>query len=247
MLTICPVSGGGYVGASLTYLLHQSAGDKKSRRTSKGEDWGEGKIEGPAVAMLVGVVGNIWSFLQACSSKKPLVPMGLVVGVAYALLFFGLRLLGYILARSLNLSPAGNVDSTIFVVAVLVIFWIGWWPEAHYVPLHRLFLDQLRARVYTRIGKSVLGNATLLGNLCGANAPCAPPQEPVNKLMGGAQSECGSKRRGHHPAAGAFGPDGQAESATRLLGPQSEMDTAGGRAEKTHALGKAEPALSGSV
>ena len=169
------------------------------------------------IATIVGVVGNIWGFLQARSSKKPLVPTGLVVGVASALLFFGLLLLVYILTRSLNVSLAGSVDSTIFVVALLVIFWIGWWPEANYVslhrfyrdrllelfmpdlealqksvmagtayvPLHRLFLSRLRARVYTRIGKSIPGNATLLGNLCGGNPLCASPREPVNKLMRG--------------------------------------------------------------
>lgn len=95
------------------------------------------------LATLIGVIGNVWGFLQARSGKKHIVPTGLLVGVASALLFFGLVLLVFMLTRTLNLNLPWHADLLIFGVAFLVLFFIGWIPEANYVSLHRFYRDRL--------------------------------------------------------------------------------------------------------
>ncbi len=191
------------------------------------------------MATIVGVVGNVWGFLQARSGKKPLVPTGLIVGVASAALAFGLLLLVFILTRWLNLSLPAHVNAWILGVAGLVLVLIGWVPEANYVSLHRFYRDRLlelflpdlkaindnmlantervplhrflwhridilfsnstvvrtaqavRSRfnsAYARVGKSLPGDHTLLGDLCGvcpADAQHLPPEGPANKRLRG--------------------------------------------------------------
>ncbi len=96
-----------------------------------------------ALATLIGVIGNVWGFLQARSGKNHLIPTGLVVGVASALLFFGVVLLVFMLTRTLNLNLSAHPDATIFAGAGLVLVLIGWVPEANYVSLHRFYRDRL--------------------------------------------------------------------------------------------------------
>lgn len=167
------------------------------------------------VATLIGVIGNVWGFLQARSSKKPLIPTGLVVGVASAALFFGLLLLVYILTGWMHVRWSGSESLRIAGVAGGVLLLIGWLPEANYVSLHRFYRDRLlelflpdlkdmnenmladtqylplhlflwngfRRQVrrvfraggrpgktaYARIGRSVPGDATMLGDVCGVD------------------------------------------------------------------------------
>lgn len=187
-----------------------------------------------ALAALVGAIGNVWGFLQARSLKKPLIPTGLVIGVASAALFFGLLLLVYAGTHSLN--QGADVRSTIgvLVTAGAVLLFIGLVPEANYVSLHRFYRDRLLElfmpdlqrvhdhmvedrpylplhiylwqqltggikALYTRVGGSRPGDATLLGDVCRApqgvphtgpiQTPSAghspPPAEPANKLLRG--------------------------------------------------------------
>ena len=95
------------------------------------------------VATVIGVIGNVWGFLQARSGKKPIIPTGLVVGVASTALAFGLLLLVFILTRWLNLNLASDVNAWILGTAGAVLILIGWMPEANYVSLHRFYRDRL--------------------------------------------------------------------------------------------------------
>lgn len=95
------------------------------------------------VAAVVGIVGNVWGFLQARSGNKPRIPTALVVGVASVILFFGLLLLVYILTGWLHESKLRGGDMGILVIAGLVIVALGWLPEANYVSLHRFYRDRL--------------------------------------------------------------------------------------------------------
>jgi hypothetical protein len=95
------------------------------------------------VATLIGVVGNVWAFLQARSTRKPLIPTGLIVAIASAALFFGLLLLVYILTGWLHLLVTANAVAWIAAGAGLVLLLIGWLPEANYASLHRFYRDRL--------------------------------------------------------------------------------------------------------
>lgn len=128
------------------------------------------------VATLFGIVGNVWGFLQARSGDKHRMPTGLVVGIASALLAFGVLLLVYVFTGWLHVNQYLGGDWGILGAAGAVLLAFGWWPEANYVSLHRyyrdrlmeLFLPDLNVVRDARMNRAALqpGDATLLGTLC---------------------------------------------------------------------------------
>lgn len=102
-----------------------------------------GPIATGIVATLIGAIGNVWGFVQARSSKKPMVPTGWVIGVASMALFFGLLLLVYAWTRSFNLDPSAHTSGRVLAGALLVLVVFGLAPEANYVSLHRYYRDRL--------------------------------------------------------------------------------------------------------
>lgn len=153
------------------------------------------------VAAVVGIVGNVWGFLQARSDKKHSIPTGLIVGVASVLLFFGLLLLVYILTGWLQLNAIAGGGVRIIAIGVLVLLLLGWLPEANYVSLHRFYRDRLlelflpdlkvihdnliAGSQEQRIAGSLPGDGTLLGELCRAPGDSAQPGDVVNKRLRG--------------------------------------------------------------
>lgn len=95
------------------------------------------------VATVIGVIGNVWGFLQARNSKKPTIPTRWVIGVASVALFFGVLLLVYVVTRSFNLGPHPHTNAWVLGWAVLVLVVFGLVPEANYVSLHRFYRDRL--------------------------------------------------------------------------------------------------------
>jgi predicted acylesterase/phospholipase RssA len=133
------------------------------------------------VAALIGVIGNVWGFVQARSGKKHRIPTGLVVGVASAVLAIGLLLLVYMLTGWLHANHGLGGVWGILALAVAVLLAFGWWPEANYVSLHRYYRDRLMELFLPdleAVGDSMMnaprpkttemqpGDATLLGSLC---------------------------------------------------------------------------------
>lgn len=168
---------------------------------------GKGDKSKPAatgmVAAVVGIIGNVWGFLQARSSKKHLIPTALVVGVASVLLFFGLLLLVYSLTSWLQLNKFAGGGIGVVVVAGLVLLVFGWLPEANYVSLHRFYRDRLlelflpdlkvihdnmmSSSQEARVAGSRPGDATLLADLCRAPlcSESAQAGDACNKLLRG--------------------------------------------------------------
>lgn len=95
------------------------------------------------VATVIGIIGNLWGFLQARSSSKPRIPTGLLVGLASVLLSFGLLLLVYMLTGWLRVNHALGGDGGILAMAGSLLLMFGWLPEANYVSLHRFYRDRL--------------------------------------------------------------------------------------------------------
>jgi hypothetical protein len=168
---------------------------------------GKGDKSNPAatgvVAAVVGIIGNVWGFLQARSSKKHLIPTALVVGVASVLLFFGLLLLVYSLTSWLQLNKFAGGGIGVVVVAGLVLLVFGWLPEANYVSLHRFYRDRLlelflpdlkvihdnmmSSSQEARVAGSRPGDATLLADLCREPlcSESAQAGDACNKLLRG--------------------------------------------------------------
>lgn len=184
------------------------------------------------VATVMGVIGNVWGFLQARSCKKPMIPTGLVIGVASAALFFGLLLLVYAGMYSLNLDADARTTTGVLVAACAVLLLIGLVPEANYVSLHRFYRDRLlelfmpdlkaihdnmmddkqfvplhiylwrkltggvKRLLYTRVGGSRPGDATLLGDVCRApqTAHKAASIETPSAWRSARPDESGNKR-----------------------------------------------------
>ncbi|MDH5330354.1 MAG: patatin-like phospholipase family protein [Aquincola sp.] len=158
-----------------------------------------------AVATVVGVIGSLWGYLQARSDKKPRVPTALVVWAASIILMFGVLLLAFVLTRRLNLTPGiGAIGIVAVALGILVLF--GWVPEANYLSLHRFYRDrllelfmpdlrELRKRMLegqeSRIGPSLPGDATMLGDICREPAhgermePAASSRPKEDKLLRG--------------------------------------------------------------
>lgn len=113
------------------------------------------------VATLVGIIGNVWGFVQSRSRDTHRIPTGLLLGAGSVLLALGLLLLVYMLTGWLHVNHvlAGDMahfvpgvergvfvfggDTGIFVLAGCVLVLFGWWPEANYLSLHRYYRDRL--------------------------------------------------------------------------------------------------------
>jgi hypothetical protein len=127
------------------------------------------------ISTAIGVIGNVWGFVQARSAKNPRIPIDLLVNVACALLAFGLLLAVFVLTKTLNERLEGN-SLMIALVALVPLILMGWLPDANYVSLHRfyrdrlteLFLPDLTALEKNEdVGVSNAGDAAMLGEMCG--------------------------------------------------------------------------------
>lgn len=155
-----------------------------------------------AIATVMGILGNVWGFLQTRSAGKPKIPTSLIIVVASLLLLFGVLLLVYHLTEYLNFVI--GIDSKVVrfawitVGALIVLGIFGWLPDANYVSLHRyyrdrlmeLFLPDLKAlekdledATDSGIEASPPGNAALLGELCGVGSTASRSGD--DKLLSG--------------------------------------------------------------
>ena len=153
------------------------------------------------VAAVVGIIGNVWGFLQARSDKKHSIPTGLVIGVASVLLFLGLLLLVYILTGWLQLNAIAGGGVKILAPGSLVLVGLGGGPGANYLSLHRFYRDRLlelflpdltmirdnmvAGSQEQRVAGSLPGDDTLLGDLCRPPDDGAQPADPVAKRRRG--------------------------------------------------------------
>jgi len=110
-----------------------------------------------AFSSILGIVSGIMAFFKSSSSKKGLVPMGLIVTVGTAALWFGLLLLSYHLA-SLMPNPYSNTGmlglSLLIAVAVGIV---GWYANINYVSIHRYYRDRLMETFMPDVDKALGG------------------------------------------------------------------------------------------
>ena len=126
----------------------------------------------------IGVIGNVWGFVQARSAKNPRIPINLLVNVACALLAFGLLLAVFVLTKTLNERLEGK-SLLIALVALVPLILLGWLPDANYVSLHRFYRDRLMELFLPDlntlekdedVGVSNAGDAAMLGEMCGVKS-----------------------------------------------------------------------------
>ncbi len=100
-----------------------------------------------ALSTLFGTLSGIFAFFKTSSGKKGRIPMGLVVTVATAALWFGLLLLAYHVAIRLSADASGsNIAALIGGIALataVLAGLLGWCANINYLAIHRYYRDRL--------------------------------------------------------------------------------------------------------
>lgn len=110
-----------------------------------------------ALSTLFGMLSGVFAFFKSSSGKKGRIPMGLVVTVATAALWFGLLLLSYRIADWMwhdahILGIALTVGAIAFGVGVL-----GWVANINYLSIHRYYRDRLMELFMPDVDKALAG------------------------------------------------------------------------------------------
>lgn len=128
---------------------------------------------------VLGILSSVWAYLQTSTTKKPKIPIGVVVAVASALLLFGVLLLAFYFALLLHHQSGGWWKWVILLVVLLIA--LGWIPNVNYLSVHRFYRDRLMetfmpdkvamANPDRRSGPTWTGNSMMMGELCRAPEP----------------------------------------------------------------------------
>lgn len=166
------------VDDALQYLAEESASvtsdfQISGTRTQDGALQFSGTLEAPAAATddddssapgwvgalstLFGMLSGVFAFFKSSSRKKGRIPMGLVVTVATAALWFGLLLLSYRIADWMwhdagTVGIAGTVGAIAFSVIVL-----GRLANLNYLSIHRYYRDRLMELFMPDADKALAG------------------------------------------------------------------------------------------
>lgn len=96
------------------------------------------------LSTLFGALSGVLAFLKSSSGKKGRLPMGLVVALGSAALWFGLLLFAFYIARELSLRELSNSTViTICMISALVIVIVGRMANINYISIHRYYRDRL--------------------------------------------------------------------------------------------------------
>ncbi len=145
-----------------------------------------------ALSTLFGALSGIFAFVKTSSSKKGRIPMGLVVTVATAAIWFGLLLLAYHFAIRLSacttgLSTVALIGGSALAIAILSAF-LGWISNINYLAIHRYYRDRLMELFMPDVDKVLAGkiatraaasaDKTPIHDLLAANGDSGPEANP---------------------------------------------------------------------
>jgi len=110
-----------------------------------------------AVSTLFGVLSGLMAFVTCGRQKKGLVPMGLVVTVGTAALWFGLLVIAYHLSSYLWASYSdAEVYGVLFIAAVAIAI-VGLIANINYISIHRFYRDRLMEAFMPDVDKALNG------------------------------------------------------------------------------------------
>lgn len=142
-----------------------------------------------AFSTLFGTLSGIFAFFKSGSTKKSRLPMGLLVAVGSAALWFGLLLIAYHVATWLWGSYSGDSLLAIWVGATLAIGLVGWFANINYISIHRYYRDRLMEAFMPDVDKALAGEIA-------TRAAAAADKAPIATLLG----ETSASGLAHNPA-----------------------------------------------
>ncbi|VAX02265.1 FIG00856979: hypothetical protein [hydrothermal vent metagenome] len=133
-----------------------------------------------ALSTLFGALSGVFAFFKTSSGKKGRIPMGLVVTVATAAIWFGLLLLAYHFATKLSECTTGQdivalIGGTALAIAILSAF-LGWTTNINYLSIHRYYRDRLMELFMPDIDKVLDGKIA-------TRAAASADKMPIHELL----------------------------------------------------------------
>ena len=107
---------------------------------------------------LFGALTGVMAFFKSSSGKKGRLPMGLVVAVGTAALWFGLLLIAYFIAGWAWSTYSGDALIGRWALAALAIAAIGRWANINYLSIHRYYRDRLMESFMPDVEKALAGD-----------------------------------------------------------------------------------------
>ncbi len=135
-----------------------------------------------ALSTLFGALSGIFAFFKTSSGKKGRIPMGLVVTVATAALWFGLLLLAYHCAIRLTEGANGPGLLTAIVVIAIGALLLGRLANINYLSIHRYYRDRLMELFMPDIEKALDGAIA-------TRAAASADKMPIHDLYAANQGE----------------------------------------------------------
>lgn len=125
---------------------------------------------------LFGALSGVFAFLKSSSGKKGRLPMGLVVAVGTAALWFGLLLIAYFIASWMWSNQSEGALLNWWVgIAVLILF-AGRFSNINYLSIHRYYRDRLMETFMPDVEK-------VLSNIIATRAVTRADKAPIHKLL----------------------------------------------------------------
>ena len=139
-----------------------------------------------ALSTLFGVLSGIFAFFKTSSGKKGRIPMGMVVTIATATLWFGLLLLAYHIAVRLSADASGSsiivlIGGIALVVAALAGL-LGRVANINYLAIHRYYRDRLMELFMPDVDKA-------LGGAIATRAAASADKMPIHALFAANEGE----------------------------------------------------------
>jgi len=110
-----------------------------------------------AVSSIFGIISGLLAFFKSSSSKKGLVPMGLIVTFGTAALWFGLFLLSYHLTILISEHYSGKDILGLCLIIAAFVGIVGWYANINYVSIHRYYRDRLMEAFMPDVDKALDG------------------------------------------------------------------------------------------
>ncbi len=141
------------------------------------------------LSTLFGALSGIFAFIKSGRRKKGHIPMGLVVVVATAALWFGLLLLTYHIADWLLCNHSWAFIGLLWGIIIAVAVAIGWRTNMNYLAIHRYYRDRLMELFMPDMDRALDGKITTraaasadkmpIHDLLAANAGSGPAANPA--------------------------------------------------------------------
>ncbi len=130
--------------------------------SQSGVDTGNGKPDTLAVlvgafSVLYGLLSGVMAFLKTSTRKKGRLPMGLIVAVGTAALWFGLLILAYNFSVWMWASYSVAQVYTSLLIATAIIGAFAYFVNINYISIHRYYRDRLMEAFMPDVDKALDG------------------------------------------------------------------------------------------